>query len=369
MSEALSTVVLANPRDRAAVAEAAVLGSVPEAAGTVLFRTSGSTGRPKWVALRPEAIEASAHAVNRHLDVVPDDVWLRVLPVFHVGGYTIPVRARLGGCQLVEDDEKWQPGRLVRLCEDHGVTLCSLVPAQVHDLVESAQRCPARLRAIVVGGGELRPAVWQQARALGWPVLTSYGLSEAASQVATLSRDALARPDGDPAWLTVLPHWRTRLGESGTLQLQGPALFSGYCSRDEDGGWRWEAAGEWFETQDRVEWRDGRLRFVGRRDAVVKILGELVDLASLDRRLADLTAGTPARGRVRLLAEPDERAGRRLVLEVAAALDAGSLIERFNALQPPFARIAGHRTVETLALSALGKVLAQPPPAPTGEAS
>ena len=77
------------------------------------------------------------------------DVWCAVLPDFHVGGLGIQARAHLSGARVVPMD--WSP-RALAASES---TIVSLVPAQVHDLVEAGVPPPARLRAVLVGGGGL----------------------------------------------------------------------------------------------------------------------------------------------------------------------------------------------------------------------
>ncbi len=84
--------------------------------------------------------------------------------------------------------------RFAEEMNEGAVTLTSLVPTQVHDLVQCALACPPSLRAVVVGGAELDPVLGERARELGWPVLQSYGMTEAASQVATASLASLDRP-------------------------------------------------------------------------------------------------------------------------------------------------------------------------------
>src|SRR5438874_8348878 len=117
----------------------------------VMVATSGTSGGLKLVALSKEAVLASAAAVNERLEVTAADVWLCVLPTFHVGGLGIYARAYLAGSRVVP--LPWAPRALL----DSDATLASLVPAQVHDLLQSGIKPPARLRAILVGGGAFQP--------------------------------------------------------------------------------------------------------------------------------------------------------------------------------------------------------------------
>jgi O-succinylbenzoic acid--CoA ligase len=323
---------------------------------TLVFQTSGTTGAPSLVCLTREAMLANATAVNDWLGATAQDVWLRVLPEFHVGGQSILFRAELSGSRVVADDTKWDTHRFVRLVTENQVTLTSLVPAQVFDLVTADLRAPEFLRAIIVGGGAMSVELYHQARALGWPLLPSYGLTEAASQVATARMESLASlpPGTGGPPLELLPCWEARVDDDGRLQLRGAPLLSGRLVPTAH-GWETQRTLDddgWFTTSDRAR-LDGRiLTPLGRCDRVVKVLGELVDLDAIEAALH--RAGLPPHRGV-VMALPNERAGVRpwLFTDLEAAV---SWVEAANATLPPFAKIAGWRCME-LPRSPLGKVL------------
>lgn len=353
-------VVFANPRDPRAVAAAQAVATDgagrPEASrepGLVHFLTSGSSGNPKIIGFTREALLVSARAVNAFLGVTAADVWLRVLPRFHVGGFQVEARAWAAGAGCVSRDAPWDPEACARLCAAERVTHVSLVPTQVFDLVRARLSAPASLRVVLVGGGELRPALHDQARALGWPVRAGYGLTEAGSTVAA---QAVGEPDATR--LTVLPHWQATTDDDGVLSLDGPALPSVVGRWDEAGRLGWHPVVAPLRTSDRVR-LDGRsLVFLGRADRVIKRLGELVDLTEVDRVLADAALACGAFGRVRVRCEPDARAGHRLVLECLDRSEGAAVAARFDAAQPAFARLEEIRVVDGWRVSALGKPLA-----------
>src|SRR5215212_2067142 len=117
----------------------------------VWIGTSGTTGAMRLVALSKTAILASAAAVNQHLDATASDIWLSVLPNFHVGGLGIHARAMLTRSRVIALD--WDARQFFRTVAAQNVTLSALVPAQVRDLVSLGTQAPASMRAIVVGGG------------------------------------------------------------------------------------------------------------------------------------------------------------------------------------------------------------------------
>lgn len=354
--------VLENPRDPLAAAVPAM------AEGEIGFPTSGSTGSPAVVVHKDDSLEASAAAVNEWLSVGAEDVWLRALPLFHVGGQQILTRAELSGSRVVAMEGKWSAPEFVRICQAEGATLASLVPAQVFDVVSGGMRSPAGLRAVVVGGGALEAELWRKAREMGWPVLPSYGSSEAASQVATAR---LARLDdvGMPP-MELLPVWRGRVLQpdgdgGGLLELAGPALASGRMVF-EGGIWRREGLGQWageaeadaeaeagwWRTSDRVILAGRELRFAGRADRVVKVLGELVNLLAVERMLA--VAGFDL-SHCALFPMPDARRGNALVLVTERDFTLECL-DRFNQSAPPFARLERVVRVGLLPRSPLGKI-------------
>lgn len=298
--------------------------------------TSGTTGALKLAALSKEAMLASAAAVNRHLHSDATDVWCRVLPLFHVGGLAIHARAFLSGARVI--GAQWDARRFASANE---MTLASLVPAQVRDLVELELRAPARLRAVVVGGGALDAALYNEARALGWPLLPSYGMTETCSQVATAT---LASPE-----LVLLGHLQARTEEDGRLALRGPSLLTAYGT---ERGLIDPKLDGWFLTEDLAHVHDGLVRIEGRRGDFIKIGGESVDLGRLDAILAAIAG--PFAG---VVAVPDARLGHVIHLAVARSLDAEAVQAAFDARVHPFERARRVHVVAEIPRSALGKLM------------
>lgn len=307
----------------------------------VWVATSGTSGALKLVALSKEAILASAAAVNAHLDAQRSDVWSSVLPSFHVGGLGIGARAHLTGSRVEEFE--WDPQRFAR----GGFTLSSLVPAQVRDLVTAKMRAPAGLRAIVVGGGSLADDLYSAARELGWPLLPSYGLSEAASQVATATLESTD--------LRILSHLRVRIDE-GRIALAGGSLLTGYAYFDGDGRavFADPKIDGWFVTEDRGEVEGSVLRVFGRSRDFVKIGGESVDLVRLDRVLDEVRGSVDAA----IVAVPDDRLGHVIHLATTVS-DAHAIVDAFDARVLPFERIRAVHRVDSIPRTPLGKLRRQ----------
>lgn len=293
-----------------------------------IFQTSGSSGGPKFVCLSQSALETSANAVNQHLSAGNADTWLLALPEFHVGGFAISLRARLSGSSVIVLSGRWSVVAFMMLAPQ--ATLVSLVPAQLFDLVEAEQKSPPSLRAVIIGGGRLSPALRTRAENLGWPILETYGMTEAGSQIACEER--------------ILPIWRTRTDETDRLSISGDALFSGYISEN-----TFAPSGEWFETSDLVHLENDQLRFIGRVDDVVKVLGELVNIPRLEEKLPKTCA---------ILALPHPRLENELVLVCENSIDRpGEVMEQFNATRPGYERLSRFLSIEMIPRSPLGKIL------------
>lgn len=330
----------------------------PRLASCVLFETSGSSGVPKWVVLKKPALLASARAVNAHLGVCGGDVWGLSLPVHHVGGFGVCARAYQAQVRLEIFPRRWDPRAFAGWAGAVGVTHHSLVPTQVHDLVKEGLSAPEGLRAIVVGGGKLDEATGEAARRLGWPVLASYGMTEAASQVATQRVEDLSKVyQSSP--VPVLPIWKTAVSEDGLLRVSGPALFEGYLLIENGRAVFHERAGDFHQTSDRVRLCDGGLIPLGRADTRVKVLGELVDPEEIEAALAAVSGGVLPRGSFAVVAIPHERAEHALVPvfenhlpepEVARAL------ADYSATAPGYLRLQAPRFVDQLPRSPLGKL-------------
>ncbi|HTV20526.1 MAG TPA: AMP-binding protein [Polyangiaceae bacterium] len=230
--------------------------------------TSGSTGRPRVALLARAAFLASARASADHLGWRADDRWLLCLPLAHIGGLSVVTR-----CLVARKPVVMLPGRSTassseRLAEAivHGApTLISLVPAQLDGLLELEPRfvLPRAVRVILTGGAAASQRLLAAAAERGWPILTSYGLTEACSQVAT-QRPGTAYDERRGVGVP-LPGIEVRI-EAGVIHIAGPTLASGYIGAGVD------------ETFDAV--RGYRTRDLGRLDAAgeLHVLGRVDDL-------------------------------------------------------------------------------------------
>lgn len=318
--------------------------------GHVVFRTSGSTGEGSEVVLSKKALLLSAAAVNEWLRVDAASVWGLALPMEHVGGFGVAARAYAAGCGFSRFVGKWDAVRCTEWIQREGVTHLSLVPTQVYDLLAAGREGASSLRAVVVGGGRLGDQAGQAARDSGWPVLASYGMTEACSQVATQSLELLGLPYKS-APLEVLPLWEVGETPDGLLKLRGEALFSGVMK----GGSFRAREGDWFVTKDRVVICGNTLRPLGRADSLVKVMGELIDVEAVEQRLIEISAGRIGEGKCVVVPIPDERREHQLVA-VFEGEGLPSCVVDYNRVAPGIERIAKWVACEEFPRTELGKI-------------
>jgi O-succinylbenzoic acid--CoA ligase len=272
--------------------------------------TSGTTGRAKGVLLGAAAFAASAAASRDLLGVRPGDRWLACLPLFHVGGLAILLRSVIDPI-AVELHAAFDPDAVAARLASGEVQWASLVPTMLARVLRS-DRCAAspRLRGVLLGGAAAPESLVAEALRRGIPIAPTYGLTEAASQVAT-------RPPGEGGeGLTALPGNRLRIagetgeilpaGAVGEIQVAGPTLMRGYFRRPEDGA-RALARG-WLRTGD-VGLLDsaGRLHVLARRTDLIVSGGENVYPAEVEAVIAE----HPAVREVAVAGVPDAEFGAR----------------------------------------------------------
>lgn len=247
--------------------------------------TSGSTNGARGVVLSREAFVSSAEASAQNLGWEEEDRWLLSLPVGHIGGLSILMRCLVGRHTLVVHRvPRFDPEEIARVIEEQHITLLSLVPTTLRRLLDLRPEFdpPSFLRAVLVGGAAVPPALREEAVDRGWPILTTYGLTEACSQVATqpyiLAQSGQTRAGAPP-----LPGIEVRVRDE-IIEVRGPQLLSAYLGEEEN---PLDADG-WFQTGDlgRLD-EDGWLHVLGRRDGIIVTGGENVLATEVEAALEE----------------------------------------------------------------------------------
>lgn len=358
------TIWMVNPmlseREQAVVREARK--KAPNLTGHIWIRSSGTTSANtvRWVALSKTAFLVAAGKVNEHLGSGHHDTWVRALPLFHVGGLAIDARAHLSGANVLEWEHDWEPETFHHFLRENGATLLSLVPTQLHDLVQLGLSCPPTMRAVIIGGAALEEDLYFRARELGWPVLPSYGMTEAASQVATATLDSLQYSEYPS--LKILSHIQPRIEEDGRFSLLSQSLLTMALLINMDDGVVQLAvrdASDYFPTQDIVEIEDGMLRFVGRASQMIKVLGEQVSLKKLNQLMSkDFSDYSLPPYSFAILPIKDARKGSDLVLATDCRQfhEVEQAVSAFHSVVEKYERLSGIYFLPELPRSDIGKI-------------
>jgi O-succinylbenzoic acid--CoA ligase len=257
-------------------------------APAVAVLTSGTSGSPKAALLSHRALSASAAAWTAVLP--PATGWLLCLGLAHVAGLGVAWRALGAGLPLHVIAGFDPEAVLAALRRPGAPSHCSLVPVQLARLLDAAPAAPpAALRAVLLGGAPIPPDLVGRAVAAGWPVIPTYGLTEAGSGVTALATDEAAATPGSAG--RPLPGVAVRISEPGTdgvgeIEVRTVAAFSGYLGRTAESAAGFTPDG-WLRTGDlgRLD-ADARLFVAERRDDLIVSGGENVYPAEVEAALA-----------------------------------------------------------------------------------
>lgn len=284
------------------------------------FSTSGSTAKPKIVPVKRRQLCYAAHASEQNFKPDRDHYWLLCLPLNHIGGVSIILRSILYGTAIFRMDSFNEDQVLNFLSENKLVQVASLVPTMLHRLLlHSRFQTHLDLRAILLGGGRISPALIQNSIERGLPVVQSYGMTETCAQIAA---NLLLQPKGTYTPKKSVGHLfppnqiqirdndnqPLKMNESGVIWLKGPQVFDGYLDRTQNRV-AFDDQG-WFNTGDY-----GHLNAVGhlfietRRSDLIVTGGENVNPSDVESALESLGEI----GQAAVIGIQDEEWGEKIV--------------------------------------------------------
>jgi o-succinylbenzoate---CoA ligase len=191
--------------------------------------TSGTSTGPRAIGLTYGNHVWSAVGSAFNLGVDPEDRWMCCLPLSHVSGLSIVMRSVVYGTTAVVEP-RFEVDRIGEAIEDGQANLVSLVATMLSRLLEAGVALSGP-RAILVGGGPVPSDALEEAIGRGARVVQTYGLTEAASQVTTLTPVDAARKLGSAGRPLLTTHLRISDGE---ILVQGPTVAPGCADPD---GW------------------------------------------------------------------------------------------------------------------------------------
>jgi o-succinylbenzoate---CoA ligase len=249
----------------------------------LLIPTGGSSGHIRFVIHTWATLTASVTGFQQHFN--RDRIHsCCVLPLYHVSGLMQFMRSFLTGGSLAILSAKsletqvpaWNPADF----------FLSLVPTQLQRYFDRADTAAiawlSQVHTVLLGGAPSWVELLDKARHYQIRVAPTYGMTETASQVATLQPEAFLQ--GQQGCGRALPHAQIWVvdeqgnplasGQIGAIVIQAQSLALGYWGRSQADEW---AISGRFQTDDLGYFdAQGSLHLVGRRSRKIITGGENV---------------------------------------------------------------------------------------------
>jgi amino acid adenylation domain-containing protein len=341
--------------------------------------TSGSTGLSKGVMVEHRSVVNHLGAINKRLNLAPDDRVLQFVSVSFDAAVEDIFGALACGAALVLRTDEWLagPDTFWSLCEDEQVSIIDLPTRFWAELAQSGAPAPACVRWVVIGGEALSEsalACWLASGARP-RLLNTYGPTEATISVTETEPGGADdwRNIGGPSQNTciyILDRNMTPvpIGVAGELYIGGVQVARGYVNRPDLTAERFVedpfgSAGRLYKSGDLGRWRaDGSIDYLGRNDSQVKIRGFRIEPGEIEVSLAQALGLD-----VVAVAREDEPGDKRLVAYYGGAteFDASSLRAQASSLLPPYMMPTAFVHVPTWPQTPNGKLDRKALPRPT----
>lgn len=290
----------------------------------LLLHTSGTTSRPKLVPLSHANVAASTAHIGETLALTPEDCCLNIMPLFHIHGLIAAVLSSIGAGGSVVCTPGFNALRFFAWLQEVEPTWYTAVPTMHQAILARAGRnadivAASRLRFIRSSSASLPPQVMAELEeTFRCPVIESYGMTEAAHQMASNPLPPRDRKPGSVGIaagpeVAIMAEAGDLLGPDteGEIVIKGPNVTTGYENNPEANGSAF--AHGWFHTGDQgVMDAEGYVRVTGRLKEIINRGGEKISPREVDEILMD----HPAVAQVVTFAMPHDKLGE----EVAAAV-------------------------------------------------
>jgi amino acid adenylation domain-containing protein len=260
----------------------------------LVLHTSGTTSRPKQVPLTQANLRHSAANILRVLELGPADRCLNVMPLFHIHGLAAAVLASLAAGASVVTTPGFYAPRFLQWLAEFEPTWYTAVPTMHQAILARAGAGPVRssLRFIRSCSAPLAPQVMVELeQVFGVPAIESYGMTEAAHQMACNPLPPRKRKPGSvgraagPEVAVLDEGGRVlRPGETGEIVIRGSNVMGGYVNNPTAN--QSAFSGGWFRTGDqgRLD-EEGYLYITGRTKEIINRGGEKIAPREIDEAL------------------------------------------------------------------------------------
>lgn len=329
----------------------AVPGATPETVPAakpgdiaLILHTSGTTARPKRVPLTHANLLASARAVAAALALAPVDRGLCVMPLFHIHGLVAALLAPLVAKGSIVIPPGFHPIQFFDWCAEFSPSWYTAVPSMHQAVLARAGQFPeavarTHFRFIRSSSASLPPSVLAELeRFFRCPVIESYGMTEAAHQMASNPLPPRPRKPGTVGVaagpeIAILDERGNFVAgrKPGEVAIRGPNVTAGYLENDEANAAAFTNG--WFRTGDLgVLDAEGYLTLVSRIKEIINRGGEKV----APREVEEVLLAHPEVAEAAVFPVPDSAVGE----EIGAAV---VLKPNARATAPDLKAFAGRR--------------------------
>lgn len=263
----------------------------------LVLHTSGTTSRPKIVPLSHRNLCTSARNISATLQLTPEDRCLNIMPLFHIHGLVGAVLSSVNTGASVYCTGGLDITKFFSWIEGCKPTWYTAVPTMHQAILSRVQtHCDvlARnpLRFIRSSSAALPEKVMAQLEAVfGAPVIESYGMTEAAHQMASNPLPPLPRKAGSVGIaagpdVAIMDEFGDLLstGELGEVVIRGMNVTSGYENNATAN--RSAFTNGWFRTGDQGRFDcEGYLFLTGRLKEMINRGGEKIAPKEVDEAL------------------------------------------------------------------------------------
>ncbi|QIW22927.1 fatty-acid--CoA ligase [Sulfolobus sp. S-194] len=314
--------------------EPSEIPQISENSKATIFFTSGTTGDPKgvWFTHRKlvlHALSVSLVGARPPLNVTTNDVYLILVPMFHVHAWGYPYVFMLSGIKYVLPG-KYDYGLILKLMDKERVTFSAMVPTILYFIIthpEAQNYLHAFKRwKVIIGGAALPEGLAKKAKELGITVICGYGLSETCPVLTVSYYNSLVENlDENKKFLeqitagTPIPLVQLRIvdpvsgeekkvNEIGEIVVRSPWLTKEYYKDPEKTKALWR--GGWLHTGD-LGYIDeyGYVHIVDREKDAIKSGGEFIPSLLLENAISL----HPKVSQVAVVGRKDEKWGERPV--------------------------------------------------------
>ncbi|MGH8501418.1 MAG: acyl--CoA ligase [Gammaproteobacteria bacterium] len=265
----------------------------------LVLHTSGTTSRPKLVPLSQRNLCASAAHIRASLALSAQDRGLNIMPLFHIHGLIAALLAPLAAGGSVFCTPGFNALKFFDWFEQAQPTWYTAVPTMHQAILARARRhraqiAAAPLRFIRSSSASLPARVLRELEAtFRAPVIESYGMTEAAHQMASNPLPPRPRVPGSVGIaagpeIAIMDENGSLLpaGTAGEVVIRGPNVMCGYENNPQANALSF--ANGWFRTGDQgVLDEDGYLRLTGRLKEIINRGGEKISPREIDEVLMD----------------------------------------------------------------------------------